>query len=442
MQTQPVVQGGYQAEGCGNIVPALRTAPCLAAWCGDPDAQTARHPGHWYGGTSVAMTPDEDGASEVMTPGTGLLHTSYNSSVVRAQDPNASAAAMFMVESQASQVVEILGEIAEMSRAQRLSAAELEEERRHLAVREAAMRMECEEAQGLMKRLQAEVDQRRHARFEAESFSAELEEERQKSHAQRQAARRMRQRYERKLEEQAEELRRVLETAEYREQVQEATIGDLERRLSLVGETEEHSAANVASASSGQDTLQALPLVLEAPIQEASMPSVLESTRRRLFSPTVVLTPTSTAGEMMQWLFEGTIEHSTSAGSLLATSNLEPLVESTQDNVENVVPADQCAQEKTPKEAPPVGLVAEKVSIFEQRCHTPTQGVPAALRRGPRSVPTPFGSTRVFQDDIRQTTAGERISATPGFLRTSRRGSTTPLGTVEGSQLAADCLGG
>jgi len=51
-------------------------------------------------------------------------------------------------------------------------------------------------------------------------------------------------------------------------------------------------------------------------------------------------------------------------------------------------------------EAPPPGCVAEKVSIFEQRCHTPAtppQGpatpIPDALRHGPRSepVPTPIG---------------------------------------------------
>lgn len=417
-QTPPTMQAAYPDEGRGDrssMVGTLRTAPvCLAAWSSDPGAQTARQTAmHWYSGAVVPTSPDEDGASEVMTPGTGLLHTSYNSSVVRVQDPAASAAAMMMVESQASQVVEILGEIAEASRVQQRSAAELEEERRLLAVREAAMRTECEEAQGIMMRLQAEIDQKQSARFEAESLSAELDEERQKSHAQRQAARRMRQRYEGKLEEQAEELRRVLETAEYRERVQEATIGDLERRLRLISENEEQRAAHEAAAASTQDaTLQALPLVLEAPVQEGSMPSALESTRRRLFSPTVVLTPTSTAGEMVQWLFENT-EHSMSTGSLLATSsNLEPLTEMAQDNNDalvadpptqpktpqdtaDVVTADPSTQPKTPQESPPVGLVAEKVSMFEQRCHTPTQGVPVALRRGPRSVPTPFGSSRV-----------------------------------------------
>uniref|UniRef100_A0A7S2DRG9 Uncharacterized protein n=1 Tax=Alexandrium andersonii TaxID=327968 RepID=A0A7S2DRG9_9DINO len=423
-QTYPAMPAPYQAEGRGDLtnIATVRTAPCLAAWSSDPGAQTARQSAlQWFCGPAGPVTPDKD--------------------------PAASAATVMMLESQASQVVEILGEIAEASRAQRRSAAELEQERHQLAAREAALRSECEEAQGFMKRLQAEVEQKQSARFEAESLSAELDEERQKSHAQRQAARRMRQRFERRIEEQAEELRRVLETAEYRERVQEATIGDLERRLSLVREAEEQKAASRPPTSSGQDgTLQALPLVLEAPIHEGSMPSALESTRRRLFSPTVVLTPTSTTGgEMVGWLFENTIEHSISTGSLLATSNIEPLVttsnlepltEKVQENPEAAT-AEPSAQPKTPKEAPPVGLVAEKVSIFEQRCHTPTQGVPAALRRGPRSVPTPFGSSRVWQDEGRPSAAGERIGATPGFLRTSCTGPTSPLRSDECGQRAS-----
>merc|ERR1739845_87567 len=66
---------------------------------------------------------------------------------------------------------------------------------------------------------------------------------------------------------------------------------------------------------------------------------------------------------------------------------------------------------KVQKESPPRGCVAEKVSLFEQRCTTPssqtgslntprqlgTGAVPEALRRGPRGapVPTPTGAGAV-----------------------------------------------
>uniref|UniRef100_A0A7S4PYV7 Uncharacterized protein n=1 Tax=Alexandrium monilatum TaxID=311494 RepID=A0A7S4PYV7_9DINO len=393
-QASLAIQSGHREE-------------CLT-WSTDPAAQTARQTAQQWCSVPTPLSPSDEGAdSEVMTPGSALLYnSSFGSSVMRLPDPAASASVV-MVESQASQVVEILSEIAEMSRAQRRSAAELKEERRSLAIREAAMRAECEEAQSLMQRLQAEVVQRKSASFEAESLSAELDEERQRSHAQRQAARKMRQRYERKLQEQAEELRRVLQNAEYREEVQEAAISDLQMRLRLVGETEERSAAHEAAEPlAAQDAhIEPPPLVFEAPLQDGSLPSALESTRRRLFSPTMVLTPTSTTGEMAQGVFESTIEQSASTGSLLATSNLEPLTVVAQDHAEASA-AETCGtlQQAALQESPPIGMVAEKVSIFEQRCHTPTQGaVPAALRRGPRSapVPTPFGSTRIWREEGR-----------------------------------------
>lgn len=57
------------------------------------------------------------------------------------------------------------------------------------------------------------------------------------------------------------------------------------------------------------------------------------------------------------------------------------------------------------KESPPRGCVAEKVSIFEQRCQTPKHGgMPAVLRRGPNCapVPTPLGSGRRLREETAQ----------------------------------------
>jgi len=203
----------------------------------------------------------------------------------------------------------------------------------------------------------------------------------------------------------------------------------------------------------------------------------VDSARRRLFSPSVTDLQTSAAGDMMHWLFDGSMEGSLSTGSLVATSNLETLVEVPQEGldacssegfplecrqqVEAVLahptsvnptlpltltlpsppqplsspapsppsPSPIAMTEPVPpralseprhlqasarvaatsprrcgsarrnavKESPPRGCVAEKVSIFEQRCQSPVNSsVPAVLRRGPRAapVPTPLGRGR------------------------------------------------
>merc|ERR1719410_765011 len=96
------------------------------------------------------------------------------------------------MESRASEVIAILSEIAEMSRAQHESAAELREERRRLADREARCRLQEQETQRALLRLEAEVAAREHFAEEARVMAGELEEERQKTRSQRQAARRMR----------------------------------------------------------------------------------------------------------------------------------------------------------------------------------------------------------------------------------------------------------
>jgi len=83
-------------------------------------------------------------------------------------------------------------------------------------------------------------------------------------------------------------------------------------------------------------------------------------------------------------------------------------------------------------EAPPPGCVAEKVSIFEQRCQTPTppQGpatpIPEALRHGPRSepVPTPIGR--------------QQRRSNEGLIDAHREGiaSTSSIATLEASRAA------
>jgi len=208
----------------------------------------------------------------------------------------------------------------------------------------------------------------------------------------------------------------------------------------------------------------------------------------------------------MHWLFDGSMEGSLSTGSLVATSNLETLVEVAQESL------DACSREGLPlechqqveavlartastnptlpltltlpsppqpssspapsppspspiamtepvpsralseprylqasarvpatsprrcgsarrnvvKESPPRGCVAEKVSIFEQRCQSPVNcGVPAVLRRGPRAapVPTPLGRGR----------AGRRVEQRrPCDQPAARQGATCQLGRAGG----------
>merc|ERR1719195_1450335 len=137
------------------------------------------------------------------------------------------------MESRASEVIAILSEIAEMSRAQHESAAELREERRRLAEREAMCHLQEQETRRALLRLEAEVAAREHFAEEARVMAGELEEERQKTRSQRQAARRMRARYDRQLEERDEQMRKNSEAAQCREQCQEAQISRLTQQLQL-----------------------------------------------------------------------------------------------------------------------------------------------------------------------------------------------------------------
>mmetsp|Transcript_35606 Transcript_35606/g.82701 ORF Transcript_35606/g.82701 Transcript_35606/m.82701 type:complete len:498 (-) Transcript_35606:109-1602(-) len=423
--TSPVVPIGTQESAVmrSSIATTLQSAPCLSCSIDLGGVQSARQ-------TPVPHWPN--------TPANGDI---------------------------AREVIEILGEIAEVSRAERRSAAELQE---------ASLRAECEESQFLIERFRAEAAEKQHAEEAVALVTAELEEERQRSRTQRQAARRMRQRYERKMEEQAEELRRVVETSEYREQMQQATIQELERRLRESINAEEHCAAGASATTVRKSTGFEPPrLVLEASLAppelepagalEVPLQDGVESTRRRLFSPSVVQDPSprrcgsflALANLTLQgWLFENSIEHSLSTGSLFATTTLEPLTETLTETLPDEADACGAQHPDTPQvaraaseprdlhnaeaasqrresprkslprkvqETPPAGLVAEKVSIFERCCKTPVRGVPAALRRGPHSapVPTPLGNSRVWRDDTRRLGPAARAVGQPSVIRSA-----------------------
>jgi len=401
------------------------------------------------------------------------------------------------MESRASEVIAILSEIAEMSRAQHESAAELREERRRLAEREAMCHLQEQETQRALLRLEAEVAARERFAEEARVMAGELEEERQKTRSQRQAARRMRARYDRQLQERDEQMRKVSEDAECREQRQEAQISRLTQQLQLL-------TSQVFTVPNGQ--LAPPHLSLECVTAAASV----DSARRRLFSPSVTDLQTSTAGDMMHWLFDGSMEGSLSTGSLVATSNLETLVEVAQEGsdvctreglplesrqqVEPVLPhtasvnptlpltltlpsppqpssspapsppspspiamtepvpsralsEPRClqasarlpatsprrcgsARRNAMKESPPRGCVAEKVSIFEQRCQSPVNsGVPAVLRRGPRAapVPTPLGRGRAGRRAEQRRPCGQPPTRPGATCHLGRAGGSTSL---------------
>lgn len=212
----------------------------------------------------------------------------------------------------------------------------------------------------------------------------------------------------------------------------------------------------------------------------------------------------------MHWLFDGSMECSLSTGSLVATSNLETLVEVAHEGsdacnrdrlplecrqqVEAVlahtasvnptlpltltlpsppqpssspapsppspspiamtepvpsralseprylqasarVPATsprRCgsARRNAVKESPPRGCVAEKVSIFEQRCQSPvSSGVPAVLRRGPRAapVPTPLGRGRAGRRAEQRRPCGQPPTRPGATQHLGRAGGPTSL---------------
>lgn len=87
-------------------------------------------------------------------------------------------------------------------------------------------------------------------------------------------------------------------------------------------------------------------------------------------------------------------------------------------------------------EAPPRGCVAEKVSIFEQRCQTPGSAtrsqrpsLPEALRRGPRSQPvsTPLGPQRQRRDSEVPSLSASPTGGTSSFVQVEELTEQVPM---------------
>lgn len=256
------------------------------------------------------------------------------------------------VESRASQIMGILGQIRDLNLAQQQSEREYKAEQCRLEQTVSEERQRTEE---LSQQLWEESAQQRLLTEEVDTYRKQLEEERQKSQVKSEAARRMCfALFEQKFEERDAEFRKVLEEAQQREQVQEARIAELTEQLSQVSE------------------------------QKAA-----DSIRRRLFPaamvPDAALVPSVSVNIPVQQQTDADAQPSSHDNELAD-------FESTQQQ-------DYAAITITPpkvgKESPPRGCVAEKVNIFEHKLTTPGS-LSELLKRGPRAaaVPTPCSAGR------------------------------------------------
>lgn len=279
-----------------------------------------------------------------------------------------------MFETRAVEVIQILADVAELSRAQRRTASELQAERRRLMGSEAALRAECRQAEEMAHRFRAEAD----------DLYKQLHEEKLRCHEERRAARRTYKRYERRLEEQDEEMRCLLERSERHERTQEAKICELTQRLRSADEAEERRAASevVEAAEAAAAALREVVLLHARAGELREAPDILGGAAA------------STS-----------VDIGTETKLMVQSSPLaSPVTASSAD----------IAAGSPPQPHRRGRFVAEKVSIFERRCQSPQNtiiptprctvgmggtssgSIPEALRSGPQGlpVPTPFSGGR------------------------------------------------
>mmetsp|Transcript_70307 Transcript_70307/g.139350 ORF Transcript_70307/g.139350 Transcript_70307/m.139350 type:complete len:659 (-) Transcript_70307:132-2108(-) len=303
----------------------------------------------------------------------------------------------------------------ELSESLRLIKRQSDVDRRNYTEMEAAAQHERELREQIERRFQAELEQKAHFSSEAQQLREQLAREHRKSEAHQRGVEEMQRLYEEKMLEKDDELKKVSEHLDCGRKMAQS---EKQRARSLEEQLQQC-----------QEELEALRRDRQAPALAPISTTAAEEACRRLFpcAPGSSSTSTSPRADGMRGLPLADIGTVADSSSTATSHASQPFTAggalrgiTTKRPPEIPIPSGSAARSSsrsgsgpllgyahsnsmgdlscprfvggrgpsTPKheETPPPGSVADRVTMFEQRCQTPRREPSATPKRGPRSL--------------------------------------------------------